>query len=366
MTHQNAPILIMAGGTGGHIMPALAVAECLGRQHVPVVWLGTQQGLEAKLVPQAGYPIEWVTVSALRGKGFMRLLRAPFMLLTALLQALAIVRRLRPRAVLGMGGFASGPGGVAARCLGVPLLVHEQNAIPGLTNRCLARLAAGVFEAFPGAFAGNRQALTVGNPVRQSISELAPPASRWAGRDDAPRLLILGGSQGATVFNERLPQVLQRVQQEQPLQIWHQTGANGYELATSTYATVGVSARLESFIGDMAEAYAWADLVLCRAGALTVAELAAAGVGSILVPFPYAVDDHQTANARFLEQAGAAYITPQSELDDQRLAQQLVQLLGDRQTSLRMAEAARALAQPDAAVRVAELCLQASRAEVNK
>jgi len=360
MTRAKAPILIMAGGTGGHIMPALAVAACLGAQHIPVVWLGTRQGLEARLVPQAGYPIEWISIAGLRGKGLMRLLCAPFMLLTALFQALAVVRRRRPQAVLGMGGFASGPGGVAARCLGIPLIVHEQNAIPGFTNRCLARLANRVLEAFPGAFGNNRRALAVGNPVRQQIAMLPAPAVRWAERDDAPRLLILGGSQGAKALNDVVPQAVRLFAQALPVQVWHQTGASGYETAQAAYAAAGVAARLEVFIEDMAAAYAWADLVLCRAGALTVAELTAAGVGAILVPFPYAVDDHQTANARYLEQAGAGHILPQAELNTERLAQQLESLLRDRQGLLRMAEAARGLAQPEAAERVAQVCLQAA------
>ena len=362
MSRESAPVLIMAGGTGGHVMPALAVAACLQAQNIPVVWLGTQKGLEARLVPQAGYPIEWISVAGLRGKGIMRLLRAPFMLAHALFQAWVLIRRIRPRVVLGMGGFASGPGGIAARCLRIPLVVHEQNAIPGLTNRLLSRFASIVLEAFPGAFAAKRRAVAIGNPVRAEIAALPAPAVRWAERHDAPRLLVLGGSQGAQALNECLPQALRLLAPELSVQIWHQTGANGYDMTVAAYAAAAVPARLEAFIDDMASAYGWADLVLCRAGALTVAELAAAGVGAVLVPFPYAVDDHQTANARYLEQAGAAHIVPQDQLDHESLAQHLSKLLQDRQELLRMAEAARTLAQTEAAAQVAQYCLQAASA----
>ena len=362
MSRESAPVLIMAGGTGGHVMPALAVAACLQAQNIPVVWLGTPKGLEARLVPQAGYPIEWISVAGLRGKGIMRLLRAPFMLAHALFQAWVLIRRIRPRVVLGMGGFASGPGGIAARCLGIPLVVHEQNAIPGMTNRVLSRFASIVLEAFPGAFAAKRRAVAIGNPVRAEIAALPAPAVRWAERHDAPRLLVLGGSQGAQALNECLPQALRLLAPELSVQIWHQTGANGYDMTVAAYAAAAVPARLEAFIDDMASAYGWADLVLCRAGALTVAELAAAGVGAVLVPFPYAVDDHQTANARYLEQAGAAHIVPQDQLDHESLAQHLSKLLQDRQELLRMAEAARTLARAEAAAQVAQYCLQAASA----
>ena len=350
---MTSPVLIMAGGTGGHVMPALAVADCLGAQHIPVVWLGTQQGLEAKLVPRAGYPIEWISVSGLRGKGWLRLVQAPLMLGRAWLQALSVLRRLHPCAVLGMGGFASGPGAVAARCLGLPLVVHEQNAIAGLTNRWLARIANIVLEAFPGTFAKVCQAQTVGNPVRTSIATLAPPSARWSERTDAPRLLVLGGSLGAQALNECLPQALGLLPEARRPQVWHQSGARTYDKAAAAYQKAAVAVQLEPFIEDMAAAYAWADLVVCRAGAITVAELAAAGVGAVLVPYPHAVDDHQTANGRFLERAGAARIIPQHELDAARLAAVLDGLLQDRQRLLAMAEAARALAQPDSAQQVA-------------
>lgn len=357
-----APIVIMAGGTGGHVFPALAVAEQLRAWSLPVVWLGARQGLEAKLVPQAGIPIEWIEVAGLRGKGWRRRLTAPLMLAKALAQAGGALRRLQPRVVLGMGGFASGPGGLMARLLGIPLVVHEQNAIAGMTNRWLSRVASRVLEAFPGAFPPPCGAQAVGNPVRAAIAALPEPAQRFADRRGAPtRLLIVGGSQGALALNQLVPAALALAPPAERPQVWHQAGGALLEPAARAYREAGVAVRLEPFIDDMAAAYSWADLVLCRAGALTIAELAAAGVGAVLVPFPYAVDDHQTANARFLERGGAAVVAPQAELTAARLAELLRELLGDRERLLRMAQAARALARVDAAERVAAVCLEQAR-----
>lgn len=352
------PVLIMAGGTGGHVFPALAVAERLRAAGMPVVWMGTRQGLEAKLVPAAGITIEWIGVAGLRGKGLRRLLTLPFMLGRALLQARTILRRLRPPVVLGMGGFASGPGGLAARLLGIPLVVHEQNAIAGLTNRWLARLASRVLEAFPGTFPASRRALAVGNPVRDAIAALPPPALRFAGREGRLRLLVLGGSQGALALNQLVPQALAQLPEAARPEVWHQAGGRLHDTAAAAYQEAGVAARLTPFIDDMAAAYAWADLVLCRAGALTIAELAAAGVAALLVPFPFAVDDHQTANAAFLARGGAARVVQQADLDAAALAALLGELLADRQALWAMAEAARALAQVDSAARVAAICLE--------
>jgi len=356
-----APIVMMAGGTDGHVFPALAVAGQLRAQGVPVVWIGTHRGLEATLVPQAGIPIEWIGVAGLRGHGLWRRLTAPLMLTQALLQAGGILRRVRPRLVVGMGGFASGPGGVMARLLGIPLVVHEQNALAGLTNRWLARLADRVLEAFPGSFSPRRQALTVGNPVRASIAALPEPAQRLAGRTGRPHLLVVGGSQGARALNQLLPAALALLPLAQRPEVWHQAGGALQAATAQAYQDAGVAVQLQPFIEDMAAAYGWADLVLCRAGALTVAELAAAGVGAILVPFPYAVDDHQTANARFLESNGAAVIAPQAELTPVHLATLLQSLLSDRARLLALAQAARRLARPDAAARVAAICLEQAR-----
>jgi len=354
-------VLIMAGGTGGHVFPALAVATWLLARGVAVTWMGTRAGLEATLVPKAGIPVEWIEVSGLRGKGLSRKLRTPLMLGRALWQAGAILRRLRPRVVLGMGGFASGPGGMMARWLGIPLVVHEQNAIAGMTNRWLSRFASQALEAFPQTFPPARRAITVGNPVRQSIADLPPPEERWAGRGGRPRLLVLGGSQGARALNQMVPQALALFGADDRPEVWHQAGGQLHEAAETAYRDAGVTARLTPFIEDMAEAYGWADLVLCRAGALTIAELAAAGVGAVLVPFPFAVDDHQTANARFLEQGGAALIRQQTELDAGRLAATLRELLGDRARLLNMAIAARRLAKMNAAEQVARACLEQAR-----
>jgi UDP-N-acetylglucosamine--N-acetylmuramyl-(pentapeptide) pyrophosphoryl-undecaprenol N-acetylglucosamine transferase len=308
------PVLIMAGGTGGHIFPALAVAEVLRARGIAVVWLGTPAGMEARLVPEHGLPIEWVRVAGLRGKGWGAWLLAPLRLTSAVQQALRVLRRLRPRAVLGCGGFVSGPGGIAAWLLGIPLVIHEQNAIAGLTNRWLARLATRVFEAFPGSFgtpagpstpadpadtadpAAARAPRCVGNPVRADIAALPPPAVRFAGRDATKRLLVLGGSQGAQRLNLLLPQALALVGDQARVQVRHQTGARGLAATQAAYDAAGVAAELLPFIDDMAAAYAWADFAVCRAGALTISELQAAGLGALLIPFPAAVDDHQTKN----------------------------------------------------------------------
>lgn len=351
------PVVIMAGGTGGHVFPALAVAAELRTRGVPVVWLGTRAGLEATLVPAHGFPIEWLGVAGLRGKGWARRLAAPWMLARACAQAVAILRHLQPRLALGMGGFASGPGGLMARLLGIPLAVHEQNAIAGLTNRVLARFADPVCEAFPGAFPPARRAQLTGNPVRAAIAALPPPAERFAGRQGRARLLVLGGSQGALALNTVVPQALALLDPAERPEVRHQAGGKMLEQARAAYAAAAVEAQLEPFIDDMAGAYGWADLVLCRAGALTVAELAAAGVGSLLVPFPHAVDDHQTANGRHLERGGAACLIDQSALTAARLAAELRARLTDRAGLLAMAEAARRLARPDAARRVTDLCL---------
>lgn len=352
-----APIMLMAGGTGGHVFPALAVAERLRGDGWEVVWLGTRAGLEARVVPAAGIEVEWITVSALRGKGLGAWLLAPLHLASALWQALAAVRRRRPAAVLGMGGYVSGPGGVAARLLGRPLLVHEQNSVAGLTNRLLARVAHRVLTGFPGVF---ERGEWVGNPVRADIAALPPPRERLAGRAGPLRVLVLGGSQGARALNAVVPHAVAALQPGERPEIRHQCGARNSDDARAAWAAAGVAVTPVPFIDDMAAAYAWADLVICRAGALTIAELAAAGVASVLVPFPAAVDDHQTTNARFLSDAGAAELVPQHELHSGRLAQAFRAYCEDRQRLLEMAEAARALARPRATADVADACAHAA------
>lgn len=354
-----APIVIMAGGTGGHIFPALAVADVLRERGHAVTWIGTHHGLESKLVPAAGIPIEWIDVSGVRGKGLATLLKSPFLLARALLQASRILHRLKPAAALGMGGFASGPGGIAARLSGCPLVLHEQNAVPGLTNRMLSHVATRVMEGFPGSFAPARHAEYVGNPVRAAIAALPPPTERFAGRSDTPlRLLVLGGSQGAKVLNETLPPAIAQLDTAIRPQILHQCGARDVEAVTTAYREQGIDARVVAFIDDMAAAYAWADLAVCRAGALTIAELAAAGLGAVLVPFAAAVDDHQTRNAGFLTQSGAAERLAQDKLSTATLVPVLQRLLSDRARLLSMAMRARTLARSDAAERVADVCLR--------
>jgi UDP-N-acetylglucosamine--N-acetylmuramyl-(pentapeptide) pyrophosphoryl-undecaprenol N-acetylglucosamine transferase len=360
-TPSGQPVLIMAGGTGGHVFPGLAVARELLQRNIPVAWLGTRTGLEARLVPVAGLPTEWLQVSGLRGKDLRSLLQAPLMLARALAQALTIVRRLRPRLAIGMGGFVSGPGGIAARLLGVPLLVHEQNAVAGLTNRILARFSERVLEAFGGSFAPGCRALEVGNPVRSEIVALPPPGERMQGREGRLRLLVLGGSQGARALNRLVPEALARMDTDTRPQVRHQCGRDALEDTRERYAMQRVQAEVVEFIAAMAEAYGWADLVLCRSGALTVSELASAGVGALLVPYPHAVDDHQTANGRFLVGAGAAELLPECDLSAESLAASLIRLGADRQRLLAMAAAARGRARPAAATLIADEVLRHAR-----
>ena len=356
----NSRVLIMAGGTGGHVFPALAVARELSAQGVAVSWLGTQRGLESRVVPAAGYPLETMRVSGLRGKGVLRLLFAPIMLVIAVLQALAILLRLRPHAVLGMGGFASGPGGFVAWLLRRPLLVHEQNSVAGMTNRWLAPLARTVMEAFPGSLPADRHPIHTGNPVRSEISRLDEPSARFASRGGALRVLVIGGSLGASALNVVVAEAVRQLSADRQPLLHHQTGAADEASVRAVYAAAGIEAQVEAFIEDMAAAYAWADLVICRSGALTVAELAVVGVASVLVPFPYATDDHQTANAKYLADAGAAILIQQDVLQPGKLTDLLEDFYQQRELLLEMACRARELAIPDAARRVAALCLQAA------
>jgi UDP-N-acetylglucosamine--N-acetylmuramyl-(pentapeptide) pyrophosphoryl-undecaprenol N-acetylglucosamine transferase len=356
-TAPAGPVLIMAGGTGGHIFPGLAVARALQARAVPVLWLGSALGLENRLVPEAGIALETIAIAGLRGKGIATLLAAPPRLLRAIWQARRVMRRHRPRSVLSLGGFAAAPGGIAAWLLGRPLLVHEQNRIPGLTNRLLARFARRVMAGFPDAFRG---AEAVGNPVRAEIAALPSPASRLAGRSGPLRLLVLGGSQGARALNRGLPPVIAGLPAG-AVEVRHQCGARMLEETRAAYRAAGVDVEPEPFIADMAAAYGWADLVVCRAGALTIAELAAAGIGALLVPFPAAVDDHQSANARWLVEAGGGELVPEGEGFEARLQAALARLVDDRARLLAMAAAARALARLDAAERVADACLEEAR-----
>ncbi|MFZ5722358.1 MAG: undecaprenyldiphospho-muramoylpentapeptide beta-N-acetylglucosaminyltransferase [Pseudomonadota bacterium] len=352
-------VLVMAGGTGGHVFPALAVAQRIVADGGSVHWLGSQGGMEVELVGRHGFAISTLPVSGIRGGGASRLLAAPFRLLRSLLGALAVIRREKPQVVIGFGGFASGPGGIAARLAGIPLVVHEQNAIAGLTNKLLARVATRVLVAFPEAARQLPGATVVGNPVREAIRALPTPEVRFAGRTDELRVLVVGGSLGAQALNAQVPDALSRVARGRTVSVRHQTGRKDVEITRGHYARVALAAEVTAFIDDMAAAYAWADLIVCRAGALTVSEVAAAGLPAIFVPFPHAVDDHQTHNATHLVQAGAARLLPQTALDGARLAAE-IEAIADRTVLTAMAQAARRASFGDAAGAIAGICYEVS------
>lgn len=345
-------IVIMAGGTGGHVFPALAVAEELRERGWQVSWLGTQQGLEAKVVPAHGIEMDWLSVAGLRGKGLFSKFTALFRLVQACLQARRHLRQRKPGVVLGMGGFVAAPGGLMAKWLGIPLVVHEQNRVPGTTNRWLAKLAAGkVLQAFPDSFAASAHAICTGNPLRKAFNAMPAKSGLWQQASNRPlRIMVLGGSQGAKVLNETVPQALAALP---ALEIKHQTGSAMQAEVAVRYRQLGLQAEVSAFIDDMAAAYQWADLMICRAGAMTVSEVAACGLPAIFVPLQNAIDDHQTANARYLTEAGAALLLPQSELN----ANNLHTLIEQAMASLpAMSQAAGKLARLDATQAVADIC----------
>jgi UDP-N-acetylglucosamine--N-acetylmuramyl-(pentapeptide) pyrophosphoryl-undecaprenol N-acetylglucosamine transferase len=348
----------MAGGTGGHVYPALAVARALQQQSRDVVWLGTHRGLESRIVPAAGINMEWISIRGLRRKGLLTLVIAPAQLCWAFIQSLIVILRRRPAAVLGMGGFVSGPGGVAAWLTRRPLVIHEQNAAAGLTNRLLARLARVVLQAFPGSFNSNVHAETVGNPVREDIAAVPGPEERYPDRQGPLRLLVLGGSQGALALNRTVPAALVLLPDNIRPIVRHQCGAATLDTARAAYSGSDIDVELVPFIEDIASAYAWADLVVCRAGALTVAELCAVGLPALFIPYPSAVDDHQTANAMPMAQAGAASIIQEQDLSDVSLAGELRRWLTSRDELLGRARRSRQLARPQALRRITELCLE--------
>jgi len=356
-------VMIMAGGTGGHVYPGLAVAQNLRERGWRVIWLGTKNGLEAKLVPEQNIEMVWLQFGGVRGKGLLRMLWLPAEIVLAFFQSARAIFKHRPDVVLGLGGYTAFPGGMMASLFNRPLVIHEQNSIAGLTNRVLACIADQVLVAFPGAFHGSKDkpipcgkvaALCCGNPVRADIATLPTPAERLQNRSGKLRVLVVGGSLGAQILNQTVPQALQLIVEANRPEVVHQAGLKHIEQLQANYAAAAVRAEVLAFIEDMAQRYAWCDVVICRAGALTVSELAAAGVASVLVPFPHAVDDHQTTNALFLSTAGAAILLPQTELTPEKLAQ----LLGKftREKLLAMAQQARALAQPDATRVVADAC----------
>jgi UDP-N-acetylglucosamine--N-acetylmuramyl-(pentapeptide) pyrophosphoryl-undecaprenol N-acetylglucosamine transferase len=374
-TLMTPKVLIMAGGTGGHVFPALTIASELLARGTQVEWLGTRQGIEARVIANTSIPLHYITVSGLRGKSLLKKLLAPFVIVAAIAQAWVKIRRIQPGCVLGMGGFATGPGGIAARLCGKQLLIHEQNAVAGLTNRVLFPFASRVMEAFPGAFMRNtrhtflqrladaRKITVIGNPVRPGILAIAPPEERFAGRSGRLRLLVVGGSLGSVAINRALPQALATLAPGERPQVKHQCGNRNLDDTRAAYAAAGLKdaadIELSTFIDDMASAYVWADVILCRAGASTIAEISAIGLPSILVPFPQSADDHQGENARILERAGAAKVIYQNELNAAGLAECLRELGRDRSRLLGYAQAARTIAVRDASTRAANMCLEA-------
>jgi len=364
----SSAVVIAAGGTGGHIYPAMAVARVLQARKVPVVWIGTKEGLESKIVPAANIDIRFINVSGLRGSGIKGFITGPFKVLAASIQSLRILSEVRANAVLGMGGFVSGPVGIAALLTRRVLVLHEQNAVAGMTNQWLGRLATRVYSAMPNVFPENVGAQAIGNPVRESIEELGiekvgqpvAPASESA----SLKVLIIGGSRGARALNEVVPQAMQHLLEDKPelrLEVWHQTGPADEASVVDSYASLQgdmQSVKVSAYIEEVTDAYQWADLIICRAGAMTVSELSAAGLPGVLVPFPHHADDHQTSNARFLTDAGAAVLMPQSTLNPQALAEQLQTLCASPETLLNMAVAAQGLHKPDAAVIVADALQQ--------
>jgi UDP-N-acetylglucosamine--N-acetylmuramyl-(pentapeptide) pyrophosphoryl-undecaprenol N-acetylglucosamine transferase len=362
---NNLTVMIMAGGTGGHVFPALAVADVLRKNGAHVEWLGTPRGIENSLVPAANIELHHVSAEGVRGKGILGLIKAPFLIVLAVLQAVSILRKVKPNVVIGFGGFASGPGGVAAKLLGKPLVIHEQNAIAGTTNRLLSKIANRVLAAFDGAFTVAKiDSQIVGNPVREVIANLPVPLERYderAAKKEALHLLILGGSLGAKAINELVPQALAKLPAHERPIVRHQSGKNHVEATIAHYMQHQVNAKVDAFVDDMAAAYAWADVVICRAGALTVSELAAAGVAALLIPLPTAIDDHQTHNAKILVNAGAGIAIAQQELTAEKLAALLIDQLHERANLKLMATNARSLALPQAAETVATICVEVAR-----
>lgn len=354
------PVLITAGGTGGHVYPGLAVAKALQEQNIPVIWMGTPKGLEARVIPEADIEMVYLSVNGLRGKGITALLAAPLQLAKALFQSLMIMFKVKPAAVLGMGGFVAGPGGLVASLMGKPLLIHEQNAIPGLTNKLLSKVSKKILEGFSGIFpvsSFNKDKIVgIGNPVREDIAAIDEPKVRLGDRWGHIRVLVFGGSLGAQVLNEVVPMALEEMPLDKRPIVRHQAGKNKDQATERTYQQLEVNAEITPFIEDMAEVYEWADLIICRSGALSVAELAAAGCASIMVPYLYAVDDHQTANAKYLSDAGAAILMPQGDLTKESLSTVLNDLCGDRNKLIEMSIKARRLAKPEATQEVAALC----------
>ena len=342
-------IVIMAGGTGGHVFPALAVAQSLQEKGWAVSWLGTQKGLESRVIPEQGIEIDWLSVAGVRGKGLLSKVSAVLLLVKACFQAVSLLRKRKPDVVLGMGGFVAGPGGLMAKLLGIPLVIHEQNRVPGTTNRLLARIANRVLEAFPKSFNGKLQAQCTGNPLRKPFLNLPERAVKPAGQP--LNILVVGGSQGAQILNEVVPEAIALLAN---VAVIHQTGAVMVEQVREHYQRLGVNAEVQAFIEEMIVVYQWADLVICRAGAMTVSEVAACGIPAIFIPLPSAIDDHQTANARYLTDANAASILMQKDLNPQSLAEQITKISPQ---IAELGQSAKQCARLDATEAVATICI---------
>ena len=353
-------VMIMAGGTGGHVFPALAVAKILQQQQVCIAWLGTRKGIESELIPQEGIELHYLNVEGLRGRGLLALLRAPFKLLASIIQACSALKQFNPSVVLGMGGFVSGPGAVAAKLKGIPLVIHEQNSVAGTTNKLSAKIATRVMQGFPNTFV---QGEHCGNPVRKEIAAIKPPVERFANRQGTMRLLVLGGSRGALAINQLIPEALAKIDPQQRPEVLHQVGAQHLQKTQALYRDLDLeidsdTIQIVPFIDRMEEAYKWADFVICRSGALTVAELTAVGLGAILIPFPFAIDDHQTTNGQWLVNAEAALLMQQKEITAHKLADHIARLGNNPEQRLAMANNARSLAKNGAAERVSEVCIE--------
>ncbi|CAM4416657.1 MAG: UDP-N-acetylglucosamine--N-acetylmuramyl-(pentapeptide) pyrophosphoryl-undecaprenol N-acetylglucosamine transferase [Legionellaceae bacterium] len=358
MKENTQTLLIIAGGTGGHVFPGLAIAEAFQAKGYTIAWLGTPQGLEAQLIPEAGIPFYTIPIQGLRGKKISTWIKAPFLLIRALMTALKQIKRINPQLVIGMGGFVSGPGGLAAWLLRIPLIIHEQNAVAGLTNRLLAKIATKVLEGFPQTFPHQYRAIYTGNPIRQSIAAIPNPSIRYHYQERPLRLLVMGGSLGAATFNTIIPQMVAQLKFKSVLDVMHQTGKTHFESVQAKYAELKISGNIAPFIRDMAAAYAWADIVLCRAGALTITELTAGGIPAILVPYPYAVDDHQTKNGQFLVNSGAALMIQQTQLTSESLWQVLEPFVTDRLRLQKMAQAAKVLFNETAIDKIMTICVK--------
>lgn len=350
-------LLIMAGGTGGHVFPALAVADYLAQQNVKIVWLGTEKGIEARVVPEAGYETHWISIQGLRGNGMQRWLQAPFALLIAVFQSVKIIYQVKPNCVLGMGGFASGPGGIAAALLGKPVIVHEQNAVAGLTNRWLAKIAKIVLTGFRDTKGLPESAIWVGNPVRKEIAKNDVSVNSSKAR----RVLILGGSQGANSLNKKIPEILINLSVKQDLEIWHQAGRSKAEVVNELYSTSsnkGFSVKVDEFISDIAVAYAWCDVIICRSGAMTVTEIMAVGKPAVFVPYPYAAGDHQSLNAQSMVEEDAAILVADAEIESVSFKKELASLLRDTDRLNKMGQSAKTLFRRKATEQTADICLE--------